>query len=167
MFVVVSNLCNNVEQQQGLCLGCLGVRMNFQKLIGILRNWQDNQQFDDLESESTTHILLTGPPASAKTTFLMSSLQHLKNAYFIDGGNATKAGIIDYLFEDRPRYLLIDEIDKLGPEHQTFLLNLMETGVISETKFGKTREARINTSILQPATTLGNCRPHCSLDSSL
>ena len=89
-----------------------------------------------LESESTTHILLTGPPASAKTMFLMSLLQYLNKSYFVDGGNTTKAGIIDYLFENQPRYLLIDEIDKLRPEHQTFLLNLMETGIISETKYG-------------------------------
>jgi len=77
----------------------------------------------------------------------MSLLQHLKNAYFIDGGNSTKAGMIDYLFENRPRYLLIDEIDKISAPNQTFLLNLMETGIISETKYGKTRQTRINTSI--------------------
>src|SRR5439155_8899803 len=31
--------------------------------------------------------------------------------------------------------------------NQTFLLNLMETGIISETKYGKTRETRIHTSV--------------------
>jgi Holliday junction DNA helicase RuvB len=131
--------------------------MNFQRLIGILTKSQDEAVFEDivgydhikrlfrmtLESESTTHILLTGPPASAKTMFLQSLLQHLKKSYFIDGGNATKAGMIDYLFENRPRYLLIDEIDKLAPKHQTFLLNLMENGLISETKSGKTRQTEI------------------------
>ena len=47
----------------------------------------------------------------------------------------------------RAPYLLIDEIDKMSPRDQTFLLNLMETGIISETKYGKTREAEIKTSI--------------------
>jgi Holliday junction DNA helicase RuvB len=55
--------------------------------------------------------------------------------------------MIDYLFQNRPRYLLIDEIDKSAPKHQTFLLNLMETGIISETKFGKTRGMTTNTSV--------------------
>jgi len=77
----------------------------------------------------------------------MSLLQHLKNAYFIDGGNSTKAGMIDYLFENRPRYLLIDEIDKISAPNQTFLLNLMETGIINETKYGKTRETKMETSV--------------------
>jgi Holliday junction DNA helicase RuvB len=109
-----------------------------------------------LESDSTTHILLTGPPASAKTMFLTSLLRSLKNAYFIDGGNTTKAGIIDYLFESRPRYLLIDEIDKLAPKHQTFLLNLMEGGILSETKFGKTREAKMNISVFATSNNTRN-----------
>ena len=135
--------------------------MNFQRLIGILTKSQDDTMFQDivgydnikrlfrmtLDSNSNSHILLTGPPASAKTMFLMSLLQHLKNSYFVDGGNATKAGLIDYLFENQPRYLLIDEIDKSVPKHQTFLLNLMETGIISETKYRKTRESKMDISV--------------------
>ncbi|PWU79482.1 MAG: hypothetical protein DLM72_17100 [Candidatus Nitrosopolaris wilkensis] len=134
--------------------------MNFQKLIAILTKSED-RLFDDivgydhikklfrmvLQSDSTTHILLTGPPASAKTMFLTSLLQHLKRPYFVDGGNTTKAGMIEYLFENQPRYLLVDEIDKLPPKHQTLLLNLMETGIVSETKYGKTREAKLKTSV--------------------
>src|SRR5439155_6257391 len=73
--------------------------------------------------------------------------QHLKNSYFVDGGNTTKVGIIDYLFKNRPRYLLADEIDKMSSRDQTFLLNLMETGIIAETKYGKTREAEIKSSV--------------------
>jgi len=100
-----------------------GLKMNFQQVIGILKKSQDDGLFEHVtghehikrlfrmafESDSTTHILLTGPPASAKTTFLMSLLQHLKSTYFFDGGNTTKAGIIDYLLENKLRYLLIDE----------------------------------------------------------
>ena len=88
--------------------------MNFQRLIGLLTKSHDEGLFEHivgyahikrlfrmaLESDSTTHILLSGPPATAKTMFLVSLLRHMKNAYFIDGGNATKAGIIDYLFEN-------------------------------------------------------------------
>jgi replication-associated recombination protein RarA len=70
----------------------------------------------------------SGPPASAKTMLLLSLRQHVKDSYFIDGGNATKAGIIDYLFKNRAPYLLLDEIDKMSPTDQTFLLNLTENG---------------------------------------
>jgi Holliday junction DNA helicase RuvB len=35
--------------------------------------------------------------------------------------------MIDYIFDNKPKYLLIDEIDKMAGKDQTFLLNLMET----------------------------------------
>lgn len=81
-----------------------------------------------LDPESTIHVLLTGPPASSKTMFLTSLMRWLKNSYFADGANSTKAGMIDYLFENRPRYLLVDEIGKMAPKDHALLLNLMETG---------------------------------------
>jgi Holliday junction DNA helicase RuvB len=99
-----------------------------------------------LDSDSAIHILLVGPPASAKTMFLRSLMQ-LKKSYFSDGANSTKAGMIDYVLEKRPGYLLIDEIDKMSSKDHIFLLNLMETGIISETKYGKTRSAQIKTSV--------------------
>jgi MoxR-like ATPase len=44
-------------------------------------------------------------------------------------------------------YLLIAEIEKIPSKDQTFLLNLMEIGIVSETKYGKTRQAEIKTSV--------------------
>jgi len=72
--------------------------MNFQRLVGLLKKSQENWPFQDivgyedikrlfrmaLDSESRTHVLLVGPPASAKTMFLTSLLQFLKKAYFVD-----------------------------------------------------------------------------------
>ena len=100
-----------------------------------------------LDSDSAIHVLLVGPPASAKTMFLTSLMHQLKRSYFADGTNSTKAGMIDYLFENRTQYLLLDEIDKMSPRHQVFLLNLMETGIVTETKYGKTRLANVKTSV--------------------
>jgi Holliday junction resolvasome RuvABC ATP-dependent DNA helicase subunit len=97
-----------------------------------------------LNSKEPVHILLSGPPASAKTMFLQSMMTRLSNSYFVDGGNTTKSGMIDYLFENTPKYLLIDEIDKMPTKDQTFLLNLMETGILTETKYRKTRTAKTN-----------------------
>jgi hypothetical protein len=77
-----------------------------------------------LDSAEPVHILLSGPPASAKTLFLQA-LMKLKDSYFVDGSNTTKSGMIDYIFGNRPKYLLIDEIDKIPSKDQTFLLNLM------------------------------------------
>jgi holliday junction DNA helicase RuvB len=91
-------------------------------------------------AKEPVHILLVGPPASAKTMFLQSFMK-LHNSHFIDGGNSTKSGVIDYIFTSKPKNLLIDEIDKMSTREQSFLLNLMETGIVAETKHGKTRTA--------------------------
>jgi Holliday junction DNA helicase RuvB len=99
-----------------------------------------------LESDHNCSILLTGPPASAKTLFLQL-LMNLKDSHFIDCGNATKSGVVDYIFDKKPKYLLLDELDKLSRKDQTFLLNLMETGIVSETKYNKTRKMEIKTSV--------------------
>jgi Holliday junction DNA helicase RuvB len=94
-----------------------------------------------INANDPVHVLLIGPPASAKTVF-MKTLTKLQNSYFTDGGNSTKAGMIDYIFNNEPKYLLIDEIDKMSTKDQTFLLNLMETGIVSETKHGRQEQYR-------------------------
>ena len=59
--------------------------------------------------------------------------------------SVTSAGILDYLFKHETKYLLIDEIDKMKAKDQAALLNVMESGIISETKLnGKTRRKRMN-----------------------
>jgi Holliday junction DNA helicase RuvB len=99
-----------------------------------------------LQSAHNTSILLSGPPASAKTLFLQL-LMKLQDSYFIDCSNATKSGLVDFIFDNKPKYLLLDELDKLSKRDQTFLLNLMETGIVSETKYNRTRTMKIRTSI--------------------
>jgi len=98
---------------------------------------------------------LIGPPASAKTMFIKSMMK-LDNSYFTDGGNTTKAGMLDYVFENKPKYLLIDEIDKMSTKDQTFLLNLMETGIVSETKHAKTRTEVLKTWVIASSNNIHN-----------
>jgi len=96
-----------------------------------------------IKSERPIHVLLLGKPGSAKTMFLTEMMRRLKNSYFIVGSNTTKAGLVNQLFEKEPKYLLIDEIDKMSRDDQVSLLHLMETGIISETKVKKTRELKL------------------------
>jgi holliday junction DNA helicase RuvB len=109
-----------------------------------------------INTEEPVHILLVGPPASAKTMFIKSMMMKLKNSYFTDGGNTTKAGMLEYIFDNKPKYLLIDEIDKMSTKDQTFLLNLMETGIVSETKHAKTRTEILKTWVIASSNNLHN-----------
>jgi Holliday junction DNA helicase RuvB len=92
-------------------------------------------------SKDPVNILLTGPPSCSKTVFLLEMLEGLDDAYYIDAVGASGAGIMDHLFSNNTKYLLIDEIDKMKKIDQSALLNVMETGILSETKLkGKTRQ---------------------------
>jgi Holliday junction DNA helicase RuvB len=90
------------------------------------------------------HILLTGPPSSCKTVFLLEMLDGLNDSYFMDAVGVSGAGMMDYLFNNKTKYLLVDEIDKMKKSDQAVLLNAMETGILSETKLkGKTRQKEV------------------------
>jgi holliday junction DNA helicase RuvB len=54
----------------------------------------------------------------------------------------------DYL---EPKFLLIDELDKMKNADQRSLLHLMETGIISETKINKTREVELTSRVFATA----------------
>ena len=84
-------------------------------------------------AERPVHLLLCGPPSSGKSLF-MSSLTRLERSYYAVGSSSTKSGIFDYLFEHRPRYFIVDELEKMNKKDQTSLLNLMESGILSELK---------------------------------
>ena len=103
--------------------------MKFSKIfLKLINTTQSNLPFDEiigydhikrlfrmaLNSDSVIHILLVGAPASGKTMFLTSLMHRLKNSYFADGGSSSKAGMMDYLLTNKPRYLLVDEIDKMA-----------------------------------------------------
>jgi Holliday junction DNA helicase RuvB len=99
-----------------------------------------------LSSDKPVHLLLVGPPASAKTLFMLECMK-LERSYFTLGSHSTKSGMVDYLFEKRPRYLIVDEIEHMPMKDQTALLSLMETGILAETKFQKTRNTHLKTWI--------------------
>ena len=88
-------------------------------------------------------FLMIGLPGSAKTMFL-SELERIKGAVpTVLGGTASKVGIIDILFDYRPKVLLIDEFEHINTRDYTILLSLCETRVISETKHGKQRRMEL------------------------
>src|SRR2546422_2640626 len=128
----------------------------FTKLVQ--RKSSDDRLFDDviglddvkeifqmsIDADKPVHILLVGPPASAKSLF-MSSLAKLERSYYAVGRSSTKSGIFDYLFEHRPRYFIIDEIEKMNKRDQTSLLNLIESGILSELKHRHQRMTQLKT----------------------
>ena len=103
-----------------------------------------------IDADKPVHILLVGPPASAKSLF-MSCITKLERSYYAVGSSSTKSGIFDYLFEHRPRYFIIDEIEKMSKRDQASLLNLMESGLLSELKHRQQRMTQLKTWVFASA----------------
>jgi len=88
-----------------------------------------------LASPQPVHVLLAGPPATAKSLFL-EALGGLPGAQYALGGSSSRAGIADFLINFQPRFLIIDELDKMKGEDFSVLLSLMQSGVVARMKKG-------------------------------
>jgi Holliday junction DNA helicase RuvB len=104
-----------------------------------------------IDSKNPVHILLVGRPGSAKTMFLLEINRLFKSSIFVVGSNTTKAGLTNQLFDSRPKFVLVDELEKMSYSDQNSLLDLMENGMVSETKINKTREVLLHSSVFASA----------------
>jgi replication-associated recombination protein RarA len=135
------------EVQDPVDAGTISKFQNNSQLFSNIVGYGDIKKLFHLSLSSKdkpVHILLVGPPASAKTLFMLECMK-LERSYFMLGSHSTKSGMIEYLFEKRPRYLIVDEIEHMPLKDQTALLSLMETGIIAETKFQKARNTQLKT----------------------
>jgi len=100
--------------------------------------------WDALRSDKPCHILLCGPPASAKSMFLLE-LDRLPRSHFTIGGQTSKVGIADEMFEYAPRYLIIDELDDMPIHEQSVLKSLMWSGIVARRKHRIRQREKFNT----------------------
>ena len=94
-----------------------------------------------LDAEDNYNLLFVGPPASAKTLFLLGILECRKGIYFDDSNTTNR--ILDVLEEKRPKIMCIDELDKMPRQFQEKLLNFMEGGHIKVDQVRRQYDFRI------------------------
>jgi len=98
-----------------------------------------------IDAPEPVHFLLYGVPASAKS-LMLEELNRLPRSKFVLGSNLSKAGLYDVLLneKDKPRFLIIDELDKIDDQSNlAALLSLMERGIITETKYKRHRRMKL------------------------
>jgi Holliday junction DNA helicase RuvB len=97
--------------------------------------WSTVEGYDDLrelivrsiKANNPVHVLLVGPPSTGKTVMLME-VERLRGSIYITGEKITKAGLAEILLNRKPRYLIVDEIDKVDDVETLSVLNtLMES----------------------------------------
>ena len=97
-----------------------------------------------LASSEPVGILLYGPPATAKTLFL-EELSRIPGSRYVLGSTFSKAGLLEYLLDWCPRYLLIDEIERSDGRDLAVLLSLMQTGIVTRLKKGMKEQITLKT----------------------
>lgn len=106
-----------------------------------------------ITTQEITNVLLIGPPGSAKTVFLMC-IEDLGGGKFISGKPTSGPGVLDIMFDETPKYMLIDEMDDMDAGVQQVLSQYTETGIVDETKIGKNRKLKTNTKTFGSANDL-------------
>jgi AAA domain (dynein-related subfamily) len=99
-----------------------------------------------------THVLIAGHAGTSKTVFLKtiesSLLTQGYNVHYLDATTLRSSGVVEYMFTNDVTYCLLDELDKLDKEHQSVFLNLLETGILQETKFKRIRKKEMKDTIV-------------------
>lgn len=116
------------------------------KQIGKLRIcelFENIEGYDDLkqdiiipavEVERSVSILLSGPPATAKTIFLEEIIEAFPEiTIYVSGSTLSRKGLAKLLYElkKKIKFLLIEEIDKLNITDQKALYDLIESGRVT------------------------------------
>lgn len=107
-----------------------------------------------IQSDRPVHILLVGEPATAKSLFLDEAAR-LPGSRFALGSTTSNAGLVDFLIEARPRYLCLDEIDKMPSNDLAALLTLMESGRVSRLKRNMREDIHLDTWVFAGANSIG------------
>jgi Holliday junction DNA helicase RuvB len=102
-----------------------------------------------LLAEKAVHVLLTGPPALAKTLFLWDiERAGGEKTVWLVGSAISKAGLWDLVAERRPKVLLVDELDKVNAADTAALLSIMEGGRMVRAKKGRELDTSIEVKVV-------------------
>ena len=111
-----------------------------------------------LNAKTNVHVLLMGPPSTAKSLFL-EGLRKLPGARLTYGDAVSKAGLRHFVMEEHPQYLIIDEIDKMDSKDDTILLELMEHQTVSVMHYNENEMEDISLKVFAAANVTKKMRP--------
>lgn len=129
-------------------------------LFDVIVGLEDTKELlkRSLLAPKPVHVLLVGPLASAKSLFLQE-VSRLPGARFALGGSSTRAGIEDFILEQRPRFLLLDELDKMQRKDFSVLYSLLEMGLVTRMKKYMTDQEHVDIKVYAAANTTDTIPP--------
>ena len=145
------NFLKRHKSQEAYEIELLGVRERAFKVFSSIEGLEDIKEMllRALESSERAHTLLIGPPACAKSLFMLEIEKFMRTkVYFAEGASTTKAGLQRFIAENQHKeIIIIDEIDKMPIKDQEGLLTMMERGEFVSTKVRNTKTVKANVVI--------------------
>ena len=115
---------------------------------------------ESLLLDKPVHILLYGPPSLSKTLILWCIEQAGgENTMWLVGSATSKAGMWDLIAERRPKWLLVDELEKMSVTDMAGLLSLMERGRLVRTKVGRRLDEQLTVWVIAAANRIAKIPP--------
>jgi hypothetical protein len=117
-----------------------------------------------IDRHADVHHLLVGEPGTGKSTITDEILRLPDTSLVVGAGSQSRAaGIVQTLVEERPTFLVVEEIEKMPKSDAEALLTLAGRGYIKQTKGDSTSNQRIEMDTTVFAT--ANDRSKVSPDS--
>lgn len=106
-----------------------------------------------LFGEKPIHLLLTGPPSTAKSLFVEEIAEKFpEDSEYVDGANFSSSELQRVIAEEQPKYVLIDEIDKNKNKKEFGVMaNIMETGRVKRLKRDFVYDRRLDVRVFATA----------------
>ncbi len=131
------------------------------RLFNCIVGYNDIKQLirQAVYSDVNVHWLFYGPPASAKSLFLLEMEKEIPKTLFVTGSRISKKGLHSALLEHKPYFLLFDEIDKAPRTASSALLSLMESGRIIITLGDKSTDTALPTKVFASCNSIYRLPP--------
>ena len=100
-----------------------------------------------LKSDEQIHFRLQGESSTAKSLFL-TEIERLEGSKYKSASGMTEVGLLDILIDQKPNFLLFDEIDKADKSAYSPLYEMTEHGRVQKTISGSDMTVDVNTSMI-------------------
>lgn len=137
-------LATNDEQKEVSLVGLFDNIVGYNDLKELLQ--------EALQLDKPIHVLMYGPPAIAKSLFLWE-IERAGGAQtmWLMGSGTSKSGMWDAMADKRPRWILVDELEKFNVVDMAGMLSLMEKGRIVRTKVHRNIDITLNSWVIATA----------------
>ncbi len=135
---------------------------DYSDMFGDIVGYDDLKELirESLQLDKPIHVLLVGPPATAKSLILYDIERVLAGmTMWAVGSGVSRAGLWDAIADSKPRVLLFDEIDKLSSTDSSALLSLMETGRLVRTKVHRSMDVKVDVRVIGSANRISKMSP--------